>query len=210
MAGGGDAHLKIVARGARYAKLDMGILDAPFSLDEARALRIKSLVSAHFDFIWRSLRRLGVPAADADDAAQEVFLVAARRLDRIERERERAFLFATALRTASTFRRAVRRHPEDPSPELEHHQAGGRNPEEESDLLQARSILQGILDAMPLEQRSVFILSELEELESPAVADLLEIPIGTVYSRLRSAREAFASAARRLAARESFARSARR
>src|SRR5215471_838493 len=210
MAGPGNAHLKIVVRGARYGKLGMGILDAPFSLDAARATRIKALVEAHFDFIWRSLRRLGVPPADADDAAQEVFLVAARRLDRIEVTRERAFLFATAMRTASTFRRTVRRHPEDPSPALEDYQASGLNPEEESDLLRARSILQSILDAMPIEQRSVFILAELEELESPAVAEILEIPVGTVHSRLRSARQAFAGAARRLAARESFARSARR
>jgi RNA polymerase sigma-70 factor (ECF subfamily) len=182
----------------------MGTLDAPFSLDGARAKRLKAIVGEHFDFVWRSLRRLGVPVADADDAAQNVFLVAARRLDEIMAQRERTFLFATAVRVASTFRRTARRHLEEPSPALEQVQALGMNPEELSELARARPILQGILEAMPIEQRSVFILSELEELESQVVADMLDLPLGTVYSRLRSARQIFQSAARRLSARESF------
>lgn len=184
----------------------MGTRDAPFSLRGARAKRLKDLVDTQFDFVWRSLRRLGVPAADADDAAQDVFLVAARRLDQIVSERERGFLFATAVRVASTFRRAARRHPEEPAAEVEQFQSLGKSPEELSELLRARPLLQAILDAMPIEQRAVFILSELEELASHEVAELLELPLGTVFSRLRSGREAFQTAARRLSARESFAR----
>jgi RNA polymerase sigma-70 factor (ECF subfamily) len=178
----------------------MGTEDAPFSMSGARAKRLKALVDQHFDFVWRSLRRLGVPAADSDDASQEVFLVAARRLDQIVAERERGFLFATAVRVASTFRRTVRRHPEEPAAELDEVQSLGKSPEELSELSRARPLLQGILDAMPIEQRTVFILAELEELESPEVAELLELPLGTVYSRLRSAREMFQSAGGRVRA----------
>jgi RNA polymerase sigma-70 factor (ECF subfamily) len=187
----------------------MGTSEPPFSLDGVRARRLKAMLAEHFDFVWRSLRRMGVPAADVDDAAQNVFLVAARRLDQIMSDRDRAFLFATAVRVASTFRRAVRRHPEEPSLELEQVQSSALSPEDLSELSRARPLLQGILEEMSLEQRSVFILCELEELESQEVADLLDVPLGTVYSRLRGAREIFQSAARRLSARDSFRRKAK-
>ena len=65
------------------------------------------------EFVWRTQRRLGVRPADADDAVQEVFVVAARRLGDIENGRERAFLFGIAARVASTRRRTLRRRPED-------------------------------------------------------------------------------------------------
>src|SRR2546423_11978941 len=74
--------------------------------------RLASMFHAHFSFVWRSLRRLGVPPATIDDAAQEVFVVASRRLDAIETGKEKAFLFGTAVRVASDARRAQtrRRH----------------------------------------------------------------------------------------------------
>ena len=68
--------------------------------------RLRALVDAQFDFIWRSLRRLGVPEDAVDDAAQRVFWVAAKNLARIEAATERAYLFGTAMRIASDIRRA--------------------------------------------------------------------------------------------------------
>src|ERR1043166_8592232 len=73
---------------------------------------LRQVVAQHFDFLWRSLRRLGVPAASVDDAAQRVFLVAARKLGAVAPERTRAYLFAIALRIAAEDRRARRRRPE--------------------------------------------------------------------------------------------------
>ena len=76
------------------------------SIDSARLTRV---AQEHLDFVWRCLRRFGVPAADADDAAQQVFLVAADKLSDVPVERERAFLFATAARIAANARRSIRR-----------------------------------------------------------------------------------------------------
>src|SRR3954467_14283709 len=81
----------------------------PGSLDEER---LRRLVAHHFDFIWRSLRRLGVPERDTDDAAQQVFMVAARKIGPVSVEGERAFLFQVALRIAADDRRMRRRHPD--------------------------------------------------------------------------------------------------
>jgi RNA polymerase sigma-70 factor (ECF subfamily) len=161
-------------------------------------------VTEHFDFVWRSLRRLGVARADADDAAQEVFLVLTRRLNDLEQDRERAFLFATSLRVASTRRRSARRKPEATLDEFEELPAMGLDPEELAELSNARALLQDILNEMDLEFRSVFVLAELEELSAPEIADLLDIPLGTVSSRLRAARETFRGAVRRLAQQEVF------
>src|SRR5438552_2214196 len=70
--------------------------------------RLRLLMAAHFDFVWRSLRRLGLLDAEADDGAQEVFLVASRKLAQINTGSERQFLFATAVRVASTRRRSLK------------------------------------------------------------------------------------------------------
>ena len=70
--------------------------------------------------------------------------------------------------------------------------------EELSDQLRARLLLDRILSEMTAELREVFVLFELEELAVAEVAELLSIPIGTVGSRLRRAREEFHERARRL------------
>ena len=68
--------------------------------------RLAAAVRANYPFLWRSLRRLGLQAADVDDAAQQVLSVFARRLRDVEVGAERAFLFQTAVRVASDARRA--------------------------------------------------------------------------------------------------------
>ena len=165
--------------------------------------RLRALVEGQYDFIWRSLRRLGVPDTDTDDCSQQVFLVASRKLDDILPGCERAFLFSTAMRVASDARRSRQRRrevfedvdePHDPAP----------NPEQIAEQKRARALLDEVLDSLPMELRAVFVLFELEELPSADIAEVLAIPIGTVASRLRRAREEFQRIVARLKAREAF------
>ena len=181
------------------------VADAVFPLGAERETRFRELVARHFEFAWRSLRRLGVAMGDVDDAAQEVFLVAARRLDDFTPERERAFLFGTAVRVASTRRRSARRHPEEPDAALDEHARNELDPEELAELSRARPLLQELLDSMGEELRAVFILAEVEELGLREIAEVLGVPQGTVSSRLRAAREKFQAGVRRLHARAAFA-----
>jgi RNA polymerase sigma-70 factor (ECF subfamily) len=177
--------------------------------ESAEEARLRLLMTAHFDFVWRSLRRLGLSGPDADDGAQEVFLVVSRKLAAIALDSEKRFLFATALRVASTRRRGLKRRREEPrswlgeepEPERERSEPG---PERLAELSKARAELSQILDAMKVEQRAVFILYELEELTVPEIAHLLELPLGTVSSRLRGARERFEASLRQLRARDQF------
>jgi RNA polymerase sigma-70 factor, ECF subfamily len=165
-------------------------------------VRFSALVDGQFDFIWRSLRGLGVPAHSADDAAQEVFWIACQKLDAIVPGSEKSFLFSTALGVAANRRRAVARSRETAdTAALDALVDDAPNPEELSSLRQARALLDHVLDAMPLELRTVFVLFELEELTTSEIASLLELAPGTVSSRLRRAREAFHAITRRVRAR---------
>ena len=156
---------------------------------DSRDANIENLVHTHFDFIWRLLRRLGLGSSDADDAAQEVFIVAARRLTSIERGRERAFLYGTALRVLANARRGERRRRETTDPTLVELPATSRPLDELVDDERARVRLDALLAALPPELRRVIVLAEIEELSTPEIAELEGVPLGTAASRLRRARE---------------------
>jgi RNA polymerase sigma-70 factor (ECF subfamily) len=160
--------------------------------------RLRAIVNEHYDFVWRSLRRLGVAESLADDAAQQVLLVLARKLADVHEGSERSFLFGTALRVASDVRRSAAYRREvpyaDPGAELE----GGVRPDELLDRHRARAALDTLLEDMELELRTVFVLFELEEMTTAEIATLLAIPAGTVASRLRRAREDFQAKVARL------------
>ena len=167
--------------------------------------RLTALMQEHFDLVWRNLRRLGLSDADADDAAQEVFLIASRKLELIALGRERSFLFSTAIKVASTRRRSLRRRPEQPEADVEERdEQSAPGPERLAQLSQARRQLQAVLDELDLDHKAAFVLFELEELSVPQIAEVLELPVGTVSSRLRAARAEFQAAVRRLQAREAF------
>jgi RNA polymerase sigma-70 factor (ECF subfamily) len=165
--------------------------------------RLRALVESQYDFIWRSLRRLGVPDTDTDDCSQQVFLVASRKLDDILPGCERAFLFSTALRVASDARRTRQRRREV-FEEVDEPRDSAPNPEQIAEQKRARALLDEVLDSLPMELRAVFVLFELEELPSADIAEVLSIPVGTVASRLRRAREEFQRIVARLKAREAF------
>lgn len=156
------------------------------------------MVASHFDSVWRAVRRLGVREADADDAAQQVFVVAARRLVEIESGRERAYLLGIALRVASDARRSLRRRPEVPL-EAATEIADGQiaSPDELVDEKRSREALARILDGLSTPLREAFVLFELEELSAPQVAELLNVPIGTVASRVHRARDVIRQRLRR-------------
>ncbi len=169
-----------------------------------QAARLRRLVGEHISFVWRSLRRFGVSEADADDASQEVFLVTSRRLDEIPEDKERAFLYSTAARVAANSRRSRKRR----EAAYERYETAPMEtqatPETMTDQLRARALLNGILETMPEELREVLVLFEIEELGIAEIAEALDIPMGTVGSRLRRGRERFKAALLRHEARQDF------
>jgi RNA polymerase sigma-70 factor (ECF subfamily) len=127
----------------------------------------------------------------AEDAAQEVFLIASDKLDRIDPAAERQFLYAVAVRVAANFRRSLGSRRELPLESYERELSADSAPDALVEQKRAREILDRILDSMPEDLRTAFVLFELEELTGPEVAEVLGVPLGTTASRLRRARELF-------------------
>lgn len=159
-------------------------------------MTLAELYERHFDFVWRLLRRFGVSAANLDDAAQEVFVVAHRRWDSfVQGTEERSWLAAIAQRVASAQRRASGRRSTD---ELSEALVDERpDPLVLTERSQQLKLVYALLDELGEEQREVFVLAEMERFTAPEIAAVLKLNVNTVYSRLRLARAAFAAALER-------------
>jgi RNA polymerase sigma-70 factor (ECF subfamily) len=165
----------------------------PLALSPADAEKLRRLVDRNFAFVWRCLRRTGILEADTDDAVQRVFLTAARRLADIRAGAERSFLFALARGEAGHLRRSYRRRAEVGSDAMLDKSTGALRPDEVAGRQQALNFVSAVLEQMEEDLRTVFVLCEVEGLSSGEVAEALSIPVGTVKSRLRRAREDFAA-----------------
>jgi RNA polymerase sigma-70 factor (ECF subfamily) len=165
----------------------------------ARDERLRAMLDQNYDFIWRSLRRFGVPESRVDDAAQQVFLVASQKLELITLGAERSFLFGTAMRVASDVRRSAVVRREVPTDLGEEERCEAPLPDELLDQRRARAMLDQVLDEMEDDLRAVFVMFELEGLSTQEIAELVGIPTGTAASRLRRAREEFQAKVKRLA-----------
>ena len=159
---------------------------------------LPALFEANAEFVWRSVRRLGVPEAWADDATQQVFLIAQQKVTTIAAGHERAFLFRVAMNVAAHVRRAAARRREVLGHDEGELIADAVPQDEALDRQRTRALLDEVLDAMELELRTVFVLCELEEMTMAEAAAMLELPPGTVASRLRRAREDFRVQAERV------------
>ena len=153
------------------------------------AKRVRRAVDAYNALVYRVLRRLGVPARDAEDAQQQVFWVYARNLHRVEPGKDRAFLFGVAMRVAQSMRQRVARWTPASEEAVNLLVAPGDGADDRLDDIRARARLDALLEAMPMELRVVLVLHELEEWTMRDIAATLGLPPGTVASRLRRARE---------------------
>ncbi len=164
---------------------------SPPSFDEVYA--------EHFDFVFRTLRRLGVPQTLVDDAVQEVFLVVHRRLGEFRGGAAlTTWLYRIVVNVAQHARRSARRKgivdPEDPDT-LPIDDADG--PHERARRAEGVRLLQRVLGELDDDQRVVFVLAEYEDLSARDIAAALGENVNTVSSRLRAARQAFDQAVRR-------------
>ena len=152
------------------------------------AIGFEAVFRQHVTYVGRSLRYLGVAEGELEDACQEVFVVVSRRLPEFEgRAALTTWLYRICLRVAMAHRRKERGRREDPvanPPE----QADATSPEDELERVLARDRLRAVLASLDEGQRAAFVLYEIEGLPMKQVADLLECPLQTAYSRLHAAR----------------------
>ncbi|HET7539141.1 MAG TPA: sigma-70 family RNA polymerase sigma factor [Polyangiaceae bacterium] len=140
-----------------------------------------------FEYVQRTLRRLGTDQSEVDDLAQEVFLVLHRRWSEFDQSRPlRPYLFGVAVRIALANQRKRAREVALGNLELGDDEPG---PEEVLSNKQTRALVQTALKRIPLPRRTVLVMHELDRVPVTEVAATLSIPLFTVYSRLRKARE---------------------
>jgi RNA polymerase sigma-70 factor, ECF subfamily len=161
--------------------------------------RQHEVATAHFASVWRFLRTLGVRSNAVDDAAQEVFVVVARKLEKIRPGCEKAFLFSTAVHVARQLRRKHRHEelvvdPDDESLEPTVH----ATPEDSLGKKEEQDLLLVLLDGLTDELRTAFVLSEIEGQSMPEIAAVLGVPLGTAASRVRRGRDKFEERLKRM------------
>ena len=175
------------------------------AVEPHEALTFEEVYDAHVDFLWRAARGFGVPAAAVEDVLQDVFVVVHRRLPEFEgRAGVRTWLARILVRVIQEHRRRFRRK-EDHDALLEDvEDPGATGPHEQVARKQAARLLETVLDAMPEDQRVVFVLAEIEHVTIPEIASALELSPNTVYSRLRLARREYERQVARLRARDGW------
>ncbi len=151
-------------------------------------------------YVWNTLRRLGIPDRDAEDAAQDVFVVVHRHLGEYDPSRPlRPWIFGICYRVALAHRRRARVQREriDDTAEA----VDERKPaDEQLEDKQAQDLVRRALDTLDLDRRALIVMHEYESYPVPQIAETLGIPLNTAYSRLRLAREQFVAAVRRIQA----------
>jgi RNA polymerase sigma-70 factor (ECF subfamily) len=155
--------------------------------------RLAAMFAAHHNVVWRTLRRSGLDPEAAADIGQQAYLVAVERVADIWPGSERAFLVGTALRLSRGLRRKVARYTLEA--DLDAHIREAALPESQAITLQ---LLDRVLSQLDPALFEVFVLFDVEGFSAPEIGEALSLPVGTVASRLRRAREYFHAAAGRL------------
>jgi RNA polymerase sigma-70 factor, ECF subfamily len=181
-----------------------GVRTADSSFVSGEVSPFESIYNQYFDFVWSSVRRLGVSAAATDDVVQEVFIVIHSRLHTLEQPQAlRSWIYGIVRRTVSGHHRS-RRVKEASGAALAAEPNAQPLPPTPLDLVEQNDkvkLLFSLLEELDEPKREVFMMAELDELAVPEIAEILEIPLNTAYSRLRAARQAFEQALVRHSAR---------
>ena len=157
---------------------------------DAATLNLTTIYRDHGQFIWLSLQRFGVRLPDLDDLAHDVFMVVHQKLSRFDpRWPIRPWLFGICMRIAANYRRRRRWKVEMPSSGRDHNRAA-ELPLADDLLIKGedRELAERVLATLEVGKRAIFVMFELEELPCTEIADLMNVPVGTVYSRLHATR----------------------
>lgn len=161
-----------------------------WSVDAAGAdgAEFAAIYAEHIGFVWRCLRALGVAPSLLDDAAQEVFLIVHRRISGFRGLSSlRSWLYGIVRNVAANYRRSQRRRGPQAAlpPELA---SADASPLEHVQMGEAAAFIQEFLNGVSEGKREVFVLAAIEQMSMPEVAQALDVPLNTAYTRLRDVR----------------------
>lgn len=170
-------------------------------ITQVEAPAFEAIFRNELSYVWHTLRRLGVAERDLDDLGQEVFVTVGRLLPEYDATRPlRPWLFGIAFRYAQRYREKASHRLEDLESSPSHPAPTAESPiEAELEQRDAQRLVLDALTRLTLAQRGVFVMAEIDGYTAPEIASALDLPLNTVYSRLRTARQEFSSAVRRIA-----------
>jgi RNA polymerase sigma-70 factor (ECF subfamily) len=158
---------------------------------ERERVSFEEIYERYFEFVWRSLRLLGVRRESLDDAVQDVFGAVSRQLPQFEgRSSVRTWVFGIAQYTAANHRRSVRRKSDPLDPLDDGLMSLEPSPDAHAEAKQAADLILDFCAELDEGRRTVFALGLLEDVPPAEIAELLQIPVNTVYSRIRTLRQA--------------------
>lgn len=153
----------------------------------------REIYASYFGFVWSCSRRFGIPESEVEDVVQEIFVVIHTRLPTLEQpESLRSWIYGIVRRTASTYHRkkrvrmdhaeALRAEPEIMYPQMP-------SPLELAEQSDQARLLWSLIEQLSPQKREAFVLAEMDEMTVPEIAAAINVPLNTVYSRIRVARE---------------------
>lgn len=161
-----------------------------------RRVRFETEVLPHLDAAYRFARWLSYSPTDAEDVVQDALLRAFRGFDSLRGSDVKAWLLVIVKNCHFTAAKQRRRRGAVPLPE-EHDVEYGEamispmpDPEKVTMLRDESRTWERLIASMPEEQRMVLLLREIEELDYAQIAAIMNVPIGTVMSRLARSRAA--------------------
>jgi RNA polymerase sigma-70 factor (ECF subfamily) len=157
--------------------------------EQDKLARFEQVVLPHLDAAYNLARWLVRNEADAEDVAQEAALRAFKFFGGYHGGDSRAWLLTIVRNTCYTWLQQNRAHELVTPFDEELHSAQGANPETILLAGADRQALTQALEELPLEFREVVILRELEGLSYKEIANIVDVPVGTVMSRLARARK---------------------
>jgi RNA polymerase sigma-70 factor (ECF subfamily) len=163
------------------------------------------IYKSYFTFVWSMSRYLGVHRDELDDVVQEIFVIIHGRMHTIEQpESLRSWIYSIVRRMVGRYHRARRTKlvsMENQILQTETQQFERSSPQAIAEQSEEVELLRTLLDKLDVAKREVFVLVELEEMTAPEIAAAIGIPLNTVYSRLRAARQELDEALQRHIAR---------
>lgn len=171
------------------------------------AAAIAGVYEAHFRYVWRCLRSLGVRDDALDDAVQDVFIVVQRKLQSFDGKAQlRTWLYGIALRVARRYRAraakearklAVNASPsdrecaEEGDPLSAEMVSSSSDSEQDLEKSERLALARRALSLLEDSKREAFVLAYVEQMSAKEIAQVTGLPVNTVYSRIRAARLAF-------------------
>jgi RNA polymerase sigma-70 factor (ECF subfamily) len=158
--------------------------------EQRKQARFEDLIMPHLDAAYNLAHWLIGNAHDAEDVAQEAFLRAFKFLDGFHGGNNRAWLLSIVRNASYDFLRANRKNEEVLEFDEELHSPEDLVCESQEPALRAvqQKVVREAIEKLPVEFREVAILRELDGIPYKEIAEITQVPIGTVMSRLARAR----------------------